>query len=142
MKKITFLVLLLIATVSCSNDDNDNNKEIYFGKWTLTFMSRNNSPLANSIPVIEWQETYNFSSKGKFAKTRTKDGKTKTVVGTYSVNKVEDRIELKLKYTAQNDIIGTCSSDLTENLFILNNTGTLYNGWSLCKGPQIAYEKI
>lgn len=141
MRKFGILLLLILSMVSCSSD-NDDNKPAYIGKWELSSMDRNKNPAANSAPIMEWQETYTFNSKGNFSKTRIKDGKTSTVSGTYTVTKNADRTELSLHYSAQNEIIGTCSSDLTEHLYIVDTFEVLYNSWGTCDGPSMEYNKI
>lgn len=133
--------MLLISLASCSNDDENRTKEAYHGKWNLTYMSRNKNPAANSIDIMEWQESYIFSSSGKFAKTRIKDNKKSTVFGTYSVVETSEQTQFTLVYGAQNDIIGTCTGNLTENLYIIKTIGKLYSAWGACDGPLLSYDK-
>ncbi|MFH6936088.1 hypothetical protein [Flavobacterium sp. FlaQc-30] len=143
MKKIGLLIVLFISLVSCSNDDNDNKPtEDYLGKWKLTSMNRNKNPAANSIGVMEWEESYVFSSDGKFTKTRIRDSKTSSVSGTYSVVETLEQTQLKLMYSTKNDIIGTCTEDLIENLYIIYATGKLYSTWAACDGPLLTYDKL
>ena len=143
MKKIGLLIVLFISLVSCSNDDNDNKPtEDYHGKWKLTSMSRNKNPAANSIDVMEWEENYVFSSNGKFSKTRIKDKKTSSASGTYSVAKTSEQTQFKLIYSTQSDIIGTCSGDLIENLYIIHAAGKMYSTWGTCDGPLLTYDKL
>ncbi|WET02870.1 hypothetical protein [Flavobacterium sp. YJ01] len=142
MKKIGLLIVLLISLISCSNDDNDNTPTAdYHGKWNLTSMSRNKNPSANSIDIMEWQESYIFSSSGKFSKTRIKDNKKTTVFGTYTVVETSEQTQLTLIYGAQNDIIGTCTGNLTENLYIIKTVGKLFSTWGICDGPLLSYDK-
>lgn len=145
MKRIGILLLVIISTlsaVSCSNDkDQDSNSPTYLGKWKLTSMSRNKNPAANSIEVMEWQESYIFSSNGKFSKTRIKDNKTSSISGTYSVVETSEQTQFKLIYSSQNDIIGNCNGDLIENLYVIYATGKLYSTWGTCDGPLLVYDK-
>jgi hypothetical protein len=139
MKKIVLLIVLLISIVSCSDND-DKPSESYVGKWTLTRMGSNN-PAANSIDVLEWEESYAFNSNNTFSKTRKKEGKATTISGTYSVIKTTDQIQFELNYTAESDIVASCFSKAKENLYIINSTGNLYGTWSICDGPVLVYEK-
>ncbi|WP_289659591.1 hypothetical protein [Flavobacterium panacagri] len=142
MKRITILVVLFISLVSCSNDNDQKDTTNYLGKWKLTSMSRNKNPFANSIDVMEWQESYVFSSNGKFSKTRIKDNKTTTQIGTYLITETSDQTQLKLTYTAQSDIIGTCTGNLIENLYVLKSTKQLYSTWGTCDGPLLVYDRL
>lgn len=139
MKKIGLLIVLFISLVSCSDND-DKPSESYVGRWTLTRMGSNN-PAANSIDVLEWEESYIFNSNNTFSKTRKRDGKTTTISGTYSVVKTTDQIQFELSYTAESDIIASCISNVKENLYIVNSIGNLYGTWTICDGPMLVYEK-
>jgi len=139
MKKIGLLIVMLVSLISCSDND-DKPTESYVGKWTLTRMGSNN-PAANSIDILEWEESYTFNSNNTFSKTRKKDDKTTTISGTYSVVKTNDQIQFELSYTSENDIIASCVSKVKENLYILNSNGNLYGTWSVCNGPTLVYEK-
>ncbi|MHC0445274.1 hypothetical protein ACWA1F_07675 [Flavobacterium sp. 3-218] len=141
MKKIGLLIVMLFSLLSCSNDDSgDKATESYHGKWVLTKMGSGN-PAANSIDVMEWEESYTFNSNNTFSKTRKRDGKITTIVGTYIVTKTADQTQFELNYTAQSDIIGSCTSNVKENLHIINTIGNLYSSWSICDGPLLVYEK-
>ncbi|WP_343588285.1 hypothetical protein [Flavobacterium sp.] len=138
MKKNGLLIVMLISLISCSDSD-DKSSESYIGKWTLIRMGSNN-PAANSIDILEWEESYIFNSNNTFSKTRKRDGKTTTISGTYSVMKTTDQTKFELSYSAQSDIIGSCTA-LKENLYIINDIGSLYSAWSICDGPLLVYDK-
>ncbi len=139
MKKIGLLIVLFISLVSCSDND-DKPSASYVGQWTLTRMGSGN-PAANSIDVLLWEESYTFNSNNTFSKTRKKDGKTTTISGTYSVVKTTDQTQFELNYIAESDIIASCTSNIKENLYIINSIGSLYGTWSICDGPMLVYEK-
>ncbi|MCV2485031.1 hypothetical protein OD917_08860 [Flavobacterium sp. SH_e] len=139
MKKIGLLIVLFLSLASCSDND-DKPSESYVGKWTLTKMGSGN-PAVNSIDVLEWEESYTFNSNNTFSKTRKKDGKTTTISGTYSVVKTADQTQFELNYTAESDIIASCTSNVKENLYIIHSIGNLYGTWSICDGPTLVYEK-
>jgi len=142
MKKKGLLIVFFILLVSCSFNDNEKKpSEDYYGIWILTRMNRNNNPAANSIDVLEWEESYIFKSDKTFSKTRKRDGKITTASGNYSVIKMVDQTQFELTYAAQSEIIGSCISNLKENLYIINNVGNLLSTWNVCSGPMLVYEK-
>ncbi|MXO04325.1 hypothetical protein [Flavobacterium sp. HBTb2-11-1] len=142
MKKIGLLIVMFISLVSCSNDDNSNKPtESYHGNWILTRMGISN-PAANSIDVLKWQESYTFNSNNTFSKTRKRDGKITAISGTYSVVKTAEQTKFELVYAKESDIIGSCTSKTKENLYIINEIGSLYNTWNACDGPVLVYDKV
>jgi hypothetical protein len=143
MKKLGILLMLIVGIVSCSNDKDENNAPAdYYGTWQLTVMNRNKNPAANSISVLEWQEAYILTPNGTFSKIRVKDGKTIKESGTFVMNKTLDQTQFELTYDTQNEIIGSCSSNLKENLYIINSVGKLFSTWGNCDGPLLTYERM
>lgn len=141
MKKIGLLIVMIFSLVSCSSDNDDNKPtESYHGKWILTRMGSSN-PAANSIDILEWEESYTFNSNKTFSKKRKKDGKITTISGSYSVVETTEQTQFELVYTKESDIISSCTSKTKENLYIINNIGNLYGTWSICDGPMLVYEK-
>ena len=59
--------------------------------------------------------------------------------GTYSFN--EDPRRLELTCGEESQVIGSCQSDLKENLFFCSND-VLLSTWNQCDGPNLDYEKI
>jgi hypothetical protein len=59
--------------------------------------------------------------------------------GTYSFN--EDPRRLELTCGEESQVIGSCQSDLKENLFFSSND-VLLSTWNQCDGPNLDYEKI
>jgi len=80
-----------------------------------------------------------FFEDGNFLKSRETEGSVVELTGTYSFN--EDPRSLELTYGEESEIIGSCQSDLKENLFFSSND-VLSSTWNQCDGPSLDYEKI
>lgn len=142
MKKIGILFILLLTLISCSNDEMIAVGDVdYFGKWELTKMSSAFTPAISFSDGLEWEESYDFNEDGTFTKTRLRDNKSITVSGVYAVTKTENEVQFELNYEKDNDIIGSCSSNLKEILYI-NTSKKLFSTWQNCDGPELVYEKI
>lgn len=141
MKKIGILLILIITLVSCSSDEAVATGDVdYFGNWELTKMSSAFTPAISFSNALEWKESYDFNENGTFTKTRLRDNKSITVSGTYVVTKTPNEIQFELTYEKDNDIIGSCSAEPKEILFI-NSSKKLFSTWQNCDGPELEYEK-
>ena len=142
MKKIGILLILIIILVSCSSDEAVATGDVdYFGNWELTKMSSAFTPAISFSNALEWKESYDFNENGTFTKTRLRDNKSITVSGTYVVTKTPNEIQFELTYEKDNDIIGSCSAEPKEILFI-NSSKKLFSTWQNCDGPDLEYEKV
>lgn len=141
MKRIVLLFILISTLVSCSNDEALATGDVdYYGKWELTKMSSAFTPAISFSDGLEWEESYDFNIDGTFTKTRLRDNKSITVSGTYSITTTQKEIQFELVYEKDNDIIGSCSSDPKEVLYI-NSSKKMYSTWQNCDGPELVYEK-
>ncbi|MFD1605196.1 hypothetical protein ACFSJW_01235 [Flavobacterium artemisiae] len=141
MKRIVTLFILVLTLVSCSNDEAIATGDVdYFGNWKLTKMSSAFTPAISFSSGLEWEESYDFNENGTFTKTRLRDNKSITVSGTYSITITQKEIQFELVYEKDNDIIGSCSSDPKEILYI-NSSKKMYSTWQNCDGPELVYEK-
>ncbi|SFD89025.1 hypothetical protein [Flavobacterium phragmitis] len=77
MKRITFLVILSISLISCSNDDSGSKAELdvndYYGKWISTQYDST------------WNDQYFFSKDGTFTRTKTINSLTTNLSGTFEI---------------------------------------------------------
>jgi hypothetical protein len=138
--KIKFSALIIIAMLcSCSNDDDCVTQATLVGEWKLIQMSGSIPDSETTGSDMEWQESYRFFEDGNFLKTRETEGSVEELTGTYSFN--EDPRSLELTYGKESQIIGSCQSDLKENLFFSSNN-VLSSTWNQCDGPSLDYEKI
>ena len=138
--KIKFSALIIIAMLcSCSNDDDCVTQATLVGEWKLIQMSGSIPDSETTGSDMEWQESYRFFKDGNFLKTRETEGSVEELTGTYSFN--EDPRSLELTYGKESQIIGSCQSDLKENLFFSSNN-VLSSTWNQCDGPSLDYEKI
>ena len=138
--KIKFSALIIVAILcSCSNDDDTVTQATLEGDWKLVQMSGSIPDSETKGSDMEWQESYRFFEDGNFLKTRETEGSVEELTGTYSFN--EDPRSLELTYGEESQIIGSCQSDLKENLFFSSND-VLSSTWNQCDGPSLDYEKI
>jgi hypothetical protein len=139
MKKLTFIFILLFTFISCSKDDEVLSSADYLGKWTLVKMSSMKANFETTGSDMEWQEFYVFDNDGTFTKSRQRDATKTTASGTYTVNNISDGDYLQLNYPQDSDIIGSCSGNQKEELY-LNSNSLLTTSWKNCDGPALEYD--
>lgn len=140
MKKLNILFVSLIVLFSCSNDDQNSQKN-YQGKWKLTQMSGNLQNSETTGSDMEWQEFYILNADGTFKKTRDRNGVIKDVSGTYNLIKSSNEMYLELVFNNESEIIGSCSSNLKEEM-LFQSENTFSSTWQNCDGPGLKYEKV
>ena len=140
MKKFSLLLLAVITLFSCSNDD-ENPTEYPEGKWVLTQMTGRMPNSETTGANMEWQEFYVLNGDGTFKKSRKKNGVTTEISGTYIVGTSASNTSLELTYTVENEIIGSCSSKLKEELHF-QSASVLISNWQQCDGPGLKYEQL
>ncbi|WP_066225366.1 hypothetical protein [Formosa haliotis] len=141
MKKATLICLLLGLLLACSNDDDSNtNTTEVIGTWKLTEMTGNLPNSTTSGDEMEWQETYLFNPDLTFTKSRERNGITTEASGTFLLKQTSHESLLELKFNTENDIIGSCYSDLKEDFYI-EASNTLSSTWKNCDGPGLIYKK-
>jgi len=138
--EIKFLALIIVAILcSCSNDDDNVTQATLEGDWKLVQMSGSIPDSKTTGSDMEWQESYLFFEDGNFLKTREIEESVVELTGSYSFN--ENPRSLELTYGEESQIIGSCQSNLKENLFFSSND-VLSSTWHQCDGPSLDYEKI
>jgi len=140
MKKLNILFVLLIVLFSCSNDD-DSSLKNHQGKWELTQMRGSFTNSETTGSEMEWQEFYLLNANGTFEKSRKRNGIVTEVSGTYSLFNSSNENLLEFTYDNESEIIGTCYSNLREEMHF-QSENILFSNWEQCDGPGLKYEKI
>lgn len=145
MNKINFsfykviVALILISLTACADDDNENDLD-FNEKWVLIKMTGNVPDSETTGSEMEWQEFYVFSTGNTVTKSRERDDVVIEISGTYILTNYSTESLLEITYFEESEIIGTCSSDLSEELYFKPDN-ILYNTWQNCDGPGLSYEK-
>ncbi len=140
MKNLSLISLLLCFVISCSKDQKvDPNR--YPQKWQLVKMTGQIPNAETTGDDMEWQEYYVLYSDRTFSKYRERDSVSTNASGTFVFNTVSDATYLELHYGSGNDIIGSCTSDYTESLW-LKSESELIGTWFYCDGPGLEYARV
>ena len=144
--KIIILVLGIIAN-SCSKNDDESKVEPldlsvmeYPQRWDLFQMST--GMLANSEvtgDAMEYQEYYIFNDDNTFSKTRIQNQEEITEKGYFSISELDNRQAFRLKFNQENELIGNCSMEPVEFLYLDDDNKTLLSNWWACDGPGLFY---
>ncbi|CAL65590.1 hypothetical protein [Christiangramia forsetii] len=145
MKVYLFLIISLFL-ISCSDDSipletEDLSISNYPPKWNLFKMT---GMLAGSEATgedMQWQEYYIFRSDNTFIKTRVQDGETLIAKGTYETREIDDIQNYLLQHNTESSIIGNCTGNLEENLYISDDGKILLSSWWACDGPGLFYSQ-
>lgn len=82
-----------------------------------------------------------FKTDGTFQKSRDRNGVITEISGTFNlINSSNERL-LELIYNNESEIIGSCYSDLKEEM-VFQSENTLSSTWRYCDGPGLEYEKV
>lgn len=151
MKNLILMTVIVGSLISCSFDrtiDLESLEEIseptqyIHNKWALIAMSGN---LANVPPTtgseMAWQEYYLLNADSTFTKSRNQNDLITEASGTYAFVVLSDGDYLELNYQIDNNLIGNCTAEAKEYLF-LHSEHTLVGTWSACDGPGLVYEKV
>lgn len=141
MKKIAFIFIVIGILYSCNSDDNSNSNAELIGNWKLIQMTGNIPNSTTTGSEMEWQETYLLKTDGSFKKSRDRNGVITDVSGTYKLIKSSNEIFLELNFNNESEIIGSCYSNLKEEMFF-QSENTLSSTWQNCDGPGLKYEKV
>ena len=150
MKNLIYISVIIGTLISCSFnkgiDPEDLNEkfdsEQYPQKWQLIEMS---GSIATVPPTtgsdMEYQEYYLLYSDKTFMKSREWDNVVTKETGTYTLVILLDEKYLQLIYQSNNDLIGNCTGEANELLY-LNSENKLIGTWSACDGPGLIYERV
>lgn len=131
---------MVCTFLSCTKDD-EFDFEKYPQKWQLIKMSGQMPDSETTGNNMEWQEFYLLNSKGTFIKSRERDGVLTEEPGNFSFEDLSDGKFLVLTYETNNSIIGNCTSDLKEVLWVKSDT-RMIGTWAECDGPGLEYQRI
>jgi len=144
--KIIILVLGIIAN-SCSKSNDEPKVEPldllvmeFPQRWDLFQMSSGMVPnLEITGDEIEYKEYYIFYKDNTFSKTRIQDQEVITEKGSYSIAEMDNRQAFRLRFNQDNDLIGNCSMEPVEFLYLDDDNKTLLSNWWACDGPGLFY---
>ena len=135
MKKQILFLMIIGILFSCSESENKIT-----GSWKLIEMTSNNQNSESADNEMEWQETYQINTDGTFQKSRDTDGVTTNAIGTYNILELPDGKYLEFTYNNKSEIIGSCSSNLKEEVFF-QSKNIFTSTWIACDGPSLKYKK-
>lgn len=151
MKSLFTFIILLSFLISCSNEvvvkettETESFTEHYTQKWKLVKMTGDMINSETTGNDMAWQEYYIFNSNSSFFRSRTRDGVTTEISGTFKYERGKDANQtdfLTLTYPTESTLIGNCTGDLTETLMFTIDK-KLSGTWNYCDGPGLIYEWI
>lgn len=146
MKHVVFLALALGTLASCREVEEDLSGEIgndqFSQKWTLVEMT---GSVAGDAPAtgndMAWQEYYILNEDSTFTKHREQDGEVSEASGVFTFVTTAEESYIELTYPSDNQLIGSCYSQLmVESLLVVSET-ELKGTWQACDGPGLTYER-
>lgn len=144
MKNVALVSLFVLFLFSCVTDNEVVFLENQFPqKWQLTEMTGQTPNSETTGAQMSWQEYYLLKADGTFTKAQIRNGVTTEASGTYSFETsfTSNEKYLILTYKTSNSIIGSCTSDLNELLWVKSNTDMI-SSWMACDGPGLKYERV
>ncbi len=142
---IIFLIFLMAACSKSTEDLQSFNFKITDPSqtWELYQMSGGLSGELTSGEEMAWQEFYVFRSDSTFSKTRITDGLKLLGEGTFTMVDDSNESGLLLNYTSEtvDQIVGNCSGDNSEYLYLDSGGDTLLSSWWACDGPGLFYRR-
>lgn len=144
------IIGLMILFTACETQDEVNPEAVVEQsgeeqdavKWQLVEMS---GSIANVPPTtgddMAWQEYYLIYADDTFKKVRERDGEIKEASGTYEYITLSDGEYLELTYPSENELVGNCTNEPKEHLFV-ESESNLIGTWWACDGPGLVYEKV
>ena len=146
--KAQFLLLLSILLLSsCSSNSDeletqDLSIEKFPQKWSLYKMTGSIQYSETTGEDMEYQEFYIFNSDNSFLKTRTTEDDIITAEGSYILQTNDDGVAFLLEYSEESDLIGNCSGNKEEYLYLDAAKTTLLSSWWSCDGPGLFYKQV
>ncbi|MCE2612341.1 hypothetical protein LVD13_05095 [Flavobacteriaceae bacterium D16] len=141
------LLVLIVLSLSCTNDNQEINSlefnaSVLPQKWKLVSMTGNFSGSVEEGEDMEWQETYILTSDQTFTKTRETAELTLTGTGTFQFFSENEAVGIVFTFNEDFEIIGNCTGDQIEYLYLDTDQKTLVASWWACDGPGLFYQRI
>lgn len=105
-------------------------------------MSGNFSDSVEEGEDMEWQESYILRSDQTFTKTRITPGLTLTGDGIFEFFSEFEEAGIKFTFEQDSEIIGNCTGDQIEYLYLDPDNKTLLASWWACDGPGLFYHRV
>lgn len=139
LKKFLLAIFLINILLSCSGEGVAHHEK-YPQKWVLVKMSGQMMGSETTGEEMYWQEYYLFYENGKFTKHRELDGLNTEASGKFERIENLNEILLELNYDNQSEIVGSCSGNQSETLWLKSNE-VLFSTWLQCDGPGLEYTR-
>ena len=141
MKTNLLIYLVLAIITSACVDDVEHVEEQFPQQWQLVRMTGIQGETGKYDHGLAWKEFYLLNPDGTFLKSRLDGGDKTSATGMYAFTESGDEEFLVFTYTEPSEIIGSCTSDLTETLQVLSSS-ILIGTWSACDGPGLEYFRV
>ena len=146
MKSKLLWCLVFVLPLSCDKDNGELtilefNANVLPQKWELFKMTGNVQGSVTEGEAMEWQEAYVLNSDGSFSKIRAVAEGTISGEGTFAFFDDNGEKGLVLTYPEDSGIIGNCSSQPVEYLYLDADQKTLIGTWWACDGPGLFYQR-
>jgi len=145
MKKTLYLIVVLLLTAGCHEDDLPTSEVV--GEWKLIQSHHYvGSTIIKEGDDLEWQEVYVFRSDGTFDKKRTSHAGSVTASGTYTTEDAPLYLSrlvtllVKLTFTTGLNLAEGCSPG-SEEIDFSSHDGMLRNHSIGCENPILTYER-
>lgn len=147
MKSQLLFLLSILFLSSCSNNSEqletqDLSIEKYPQKWSL-YKSTGSIPGSETTGNdMEYQEFYIFKADNTFLKTRSADDDQITAEGSYVIQVNDNEVAFLLEFSEESILIGNCSGNKEEYLYLDSAKTTLLSSWWSCDGPGLFYKQV
>lgn len=144
MKFYVIILKFLLVMNACSDNKTEDFPEIFDQKadqqeWKLFKMTGNTPNSETTGNDMSWQEVYKINNDGSFVKIRNHNGTITEAKGRYRLVGENEEKALALTFNKASSIIGNCTGDQTEYLYL--NDNILRSTWMACDGPGLYYKR-
>ncbi len=147
MKSQFLLLLSILILSSCSGNSDeleiqDLSVEKFPQKWSLYKMTGSIQGSESTGDDMEYREFYIFNADNTFIKSRSTDVDVITSTGSYVLQTNNDGVAFLLKFPEESSLIGNCSGNNEEYLYLDAAKTTMLSSWWSCDGPGLFYEHV
>lgn len=145
MKFLVIILKILLVMNACSENKTEEFSESFDQKadqqeWILFKMTGNTPNSETTGSDMYWQEVYKINKDGSFIKIRNQEGTVTKAKGKYRLVEENNEKALSLTFNQPSPIIGNCTGDQTEYLYL--NDKILRSTWMACDGPGLYYKRV